>query len=53
MSKREEVLLITDMLESGKKILRFSGGMSYEMFLSDDKTQDACIRNFEVMGRSF
>jgi uncharacterized protein with HEPN domain len=52
MSKREESLLLNDMLEAGNKILKFSEGMDFEMFLNDDKTQDACIRNFEIMGEA-
>ena len=52
MSKREESLLLHDMLEAGNKILKFSEGMDFEMFLNDDKTQDACIRNFEIMGEA-
>ena len=52
MSKREELLLLTDILNAGRKILRFSKGMNYSEFLGDEKTHDACIRNFEIMGEA-
>ena len=52
MSKREELLLLDDILNAGKKILRFSEGMNFQQFMEDEKTQDACIRNFEIMGEA-
>ena len=52
MSKREELLLLRDILDAGNKILKFSQGMNYQAFLEDDKTQDACIRNFEIIGEA-
>jgi uncharacterized protein with HEPN domain len=52
MSKREELLLLDDILNAGKKILRFSEGINFQQFMEDEKTQDACIRNFEIMGEA-
>ena len=52
MSEREELLLLDDILNAGKKILRFSEGMNLQQFMEDEKTQDACIRNFEIMGEA-
>ena len=52
MSNREESLLLNDILEAGRKILNFTKGMDIEKFLEDEKTQDACIRNFEIMGEA-
>jgi uncharacterized protein with HEPN domain len=52
MSKREELLLLNDILIAGKKILKFSEGMNFQQFMKDEKTQDACIRNFEIMGEA-
>lgn len=52
MSKREELLLLKDILDAGNKILKFSEGMNFQIFLNDEKTQDACIRNFEIMGEA-
>lgn len=52
MSKREIKLLINDMLDSAAKILAYSKGMSYEQFLADNKTKDAVVRNFEIIGEA-
>ncbi len=45
MSRRNDDLLIDDILESIEKINRYIDGMNFESFLSDDKTIDAVIRN--------
>jgi uncharacterized protein with HEPN domain len=52
MSKREVKLLLEDMLESLKKIRRYTHEISFEEFCSDDKTIDAVIRNFEIIGEA-
>lgn len=52
MSKRDEILLLKDMLASGQKILRFTEGLNYDKFLNDEMVQDACIRNLEIMGEA-
>ena len=50
MSKPEPFLLIQDMLESIQKIKSYTLGMTWEDFQNDDKTIDAVIRNFEIIG---
>lgn len=50
MSKRESLLLIEDMLESALKIMRYTNEMDYDTFLSDERTVDAVVRNFEIIG---
>jgi len=52
MSKREPSLLLSDILESIEKIRKYTAGQSYEEFLNDDKTVDAVIRNFEIIGEA-
>ena len=52
MSKREAPLLLQDINESIKKIKSYTIGMSFEMFQNDDKTIDAVIRNFEIIGEA-
>ncbi len=52
MSKREPKLLISDILESARKVLSYTAGQSFEEFKSDDKTVDAVIRNFEIIGEA-
>lgn len=52
MSKREPFLLIQDMLESIQKIKSYTLGMTWQDFQNDDKTIDAVIRNFEIIGEA-
>ena len=52
MSKRDNVLLIHDMIESVQKIMTYTRDMSFDQFKSDSKTVDAVIRNIEVIGEA-
>jgi len=52
MSKRTPQLLLEDILQSANKILAYTKGFSYEQFLGDEKTIDAVIRNFEIIGEA-
>jgi uncharacterized protein with HEPN domain len=52
MSNRDTVLLLEDMLQSAKKIKRYVAEFSFESFISDDKTKDAVVRNFEIIGEA-
>lgn len=52
MSNRTPELLIEDILDSAIKIQRYTAGLTFEQFLSDDKTVDAVIRNFEIIGEA-
>jgi uncharacterized protein with HEPN domain len=52
MSKRSPQLLLADIVESANKILTYTEGLSFEKFLTDDKTIDAVIRNFEIIGEA-
>lgn len=52
MSKRNWQLLIQDIIESGNKILLYTSDMSFEEFVSDSRTVDAVIRNFEIIGEA-
>jgi uncharacterized protein with HEPN domain len=45
-------LLLTDIVESGEKILRYTLNMTYEEFISSEIIIDAVIRNFEVIGEA-
>lgn len=53
MSKRKDIDLIRDINESLERIISYTqqiGG--YNDFLHDYKTQDAVIRNIEIMGEA-
>ena len=50
MSKRDDLLLLQDMLESANKIKKYTKNLDYEKFIKDDRTVDATVRNFEIIG---
>ena len=52
MSKRELHLLIDDILQSCIKIKRYTEGLSFDDFVSDEKTLDAVVRNFTIIGEA-
>lgn len=52
MSRRDNSLLIKDMYEASLKIRSYTNEMNYETFKKDDKTVDAVIRNFEIIGEA-
>ena len=52
MSKRDDSLLLEDILEAVSKIKKYVAGLNFEAFVADDKTLDAVIRNFEIIGEA-
>jgi uncharacterized protein with HEPN domain len=52
MSKRDTFLLLDDMLQAAQKIKRYTSDLDIESFISDDKTMDAVVRNFEIIGEA-
>jgi uncharacterized protein with HEPN domain len=52
MSKRSANLLLGDIVASAQKIIRYTENTTYEVFLEDEKTIDAVIRNFEIIGEA-
>ncbi len=52
MSKRRAELLVDDIINSGNKILAYTNNLSFESFIADDKTVDAVVRNFEIIGEA-
>ena len=52
MSKRSSRLLLEDVLLSANKIVNYTAGLSFEEFIADEKTIDAVIRNFEIIGEA-
>lgn len=49
---RDHRLYIEDILESINKIEKYTKGMSFEKFSKDEKTIDAVVRNFEIIGEA-
>ena len=52
MSSRDHLFLLEDMLDAAKKIQKYTLGLTQESFIEDDKTIDAVIRNFEIIGEA-
>ena len=52
MSKRDTLLLLEDMFQSAQKIKRYTKDLDFNSFLSDDKTMDAVVLNFEIIGEA-
>ena len=52
MSKRDTTFLLEDMLQAAQKIKRYTEDLDYDAFLADDKTIDAVVRNFEIIGEA-
>ena len=52
MSKRPISLLLDDMWEAIERVERYTGGMTHETFLHDEKTVDAVVRNLEIIGEA-
>lgn len=52
MSERELNAILLDMLEATRRIESFTAGMTFPQFQEDVKTQDAVLRNLEVLGEA-
>ena len=52
MSKRKDIDFIRDIKESVERIISYIHNTEYEDFAHDNKTQDAVIRNIEIMGET-
>ncbi|WP_295392899.1 HepT-like ribonuclease domain-containing protein [uncultured Thiodictyon sp.] len=52
MSSRGGPERLADIREAIDRIAGYVGAMSYEEFLLDNKTQDAVIRNIEIIGEA-
>ena len=52
MSNRSTLFLLEDMLIASKKIKKYTFQTDFDTFISDDKTLDAVVRNFEIIGEA-
>lgn len=52
MSKRNNNDLLSDIHEAMQRMMTYITGMTYDVFLLDTKTQDAVIRNLEIIGKA-
>ena len=49
---RDWTFFLEDIQESCSRVLRYTQGMTFEQFRTDDKTYDAVVRNLEIIGEA-
>jgi len=52
MSERADRDFLSDIQEAIRRIGEYITGMTYQTFSEDTKTQDAVIRNLEIIGEA-
>lgn len=52
MSDRSDHDFVRDILEAIRRVSDYTAGITYEAFLLDTKTQDAVVRNLEIIGEA-
>lgn len=52
MSKRRDWDFLHDIREAIQRIVLYTANLSYQQFMEDIKTQDAVVRNLEVIGEA-
>ncbi len=52
MSERTDLAFLADILEAIRRIESYVTGITFQEFLVDTKTQDAVIRNLEIIGEA-
>lgn len=52
MSERGDAERVSDIAESIRRAEDYVKGMTYQKFLKDTKTQDAIVRNLEIIGEA-
>lgn len=52
MSKRRDLDYLNDIREAIQRTLTYTADLTYQQFMEDIKTQDAVVRNLEVIGEA-
>ena len=52
MSERTVALYLTDILDAIERIEKYTKALSLKKFRDDEKTIDAVVRNFEIIGEA-
>ncbi len=52
MSKRRDLDYLNDIREAIHRILTYTADLTYQQFMEDIKTQDAVVRNLEIIGEA-
>lgn len=51
-SKRGDKDYLADMLEALERVQQYTEGYTFDQFVNDSKTQDAVVRNLEIIGEA-
>lgn len=52
MSNRDDSAFLDDIKEAARRIAVYTDDLDYEAFLNDFRTQDAVVRNLEIIGEA-
>jgi len=52
MSERADKDRVSDIVEAARRVAVYTAGMTYEGFRADTRTQDAVVRNLEIIGEA-
>lgn len=52
MSRRRDLDYLNDIREAIHRILTYTANLTYQQFMGDIKTQDAVVRNLEIIGEA-
>jgi uncharacterized protein with HEPN domain len=52
MSKRRDREFLLDIRDAASRALSYTDGMRFDDFVKDGKTQDAAVRNLEIIGEA-
>jgi uncharacterized protein with HEPN domain len=52
MPKRDDNLLLQDIVEAGNKIIRYTNTLSFDRFVTNEMVVDAVLRNFGIIGEA-
>ena len=52
MPKRNDTLLLEDILDSIEKITNYTEGIDYNNFFEDEKNKDTVVRNLKIIGEA-
>jgi uncharacterized protein with HEPN domain len=52
MPKRDELLLLQDIIDSADKINRYITGIDFDQFIDNSMIVDAVVRNLEIIGEA-
>lgn len=51
-NERRDRDYLSDIMESMRRVVSYVEGLSYEAFMRDTRTQDAVVRNIEIIGEA-